>query len=27
MHSASSCFQFTKNTDKTFANNRKCSEI
>jgi hypothetical protein len=27
MHSASSCFQFTKNTVKTFVNNRKCSEI
>jgi hypothetical protein len=23
MHSASSCFQFTKNTIKTFVNNRK----
>ena len=23
MHSASSCFQFTKNTVKTFVNNRK----
>ena len=27
MHSASSYFQFTKNTVKTFVNNRKCSEI